>query len=97
MKRNNSRVEDQENDQEVIEHNENKQSQSKEQGTQEVLVEQGHENELQQKTYRISSFPEDDELLVKKAEMKSYNEEDKELLMRVLKEVNMIQREFHSI
>ena len=97
MKRNNSRVEDQENDQEVIEHNENKQSQSKEQGAQEVLVEQGHENELQQKTYRISSFPEDDELLVKKAEMKSYNEEDKELLMRVIKEINMIQREFHSI
>ena len=95
MKRNYSRVEDQENDQEVIEHNENKQSQLKEQGAQEVLVEQGHENELQQKTYRISSFPEDDELLVKKAEMKSYNEEDKELLMRVLKEINMIQREFH--
>ena len=72
-------------------------SQLKEQGAQEVLVEQGHENELQQKTYHISSFPEDDELLVKKAEMKSYNEEDKELLMRVLKEINMIQREFHSI
>ena len=60
------------NDQEILEHNENKQSQSEEHGAQEVLVEQGHENE-QQKTYHISSFPEDNEIFVKKAEMESYN------------------------
>ena len=61
------------NDQEILEHNENKQSQSEEHGAQEVLVEQGHENEQQQKTYHISSFPEDNEIFVKKAEMESYN------------------------
>ena len=80
-------MEIQENNQEIIEHNENKQSQSGEQEKQEVLVEQGHENEQQQKTYHISSFPEDDEIVVKKAEMESYNEEDKERLMRVVKEI----------
>ena len=51
------------------------------------MVEQGHENEQQQKTYHISSFLEDDEIVVKKAEMESYNEEDKERLMRVVKEI----------
>ena len=61
------------NDQEILEHNENKQSQSEQHGAQEVLVEQGHENEQQQKTYHISSFPEDNEIFVKKAEMESYN------------------------
>ena len=61
------------NDQEILEHNENKQSQSEEHGAQEVLVEQGHENEQQQKTYHISSFPEDNEIFVKKAKMESYN------------------------
>ena len=61
------------NDQEILEHNENKQSQSEQHGAQEVLVEQGHENEQQQKTYHISSFPEDNEIFVKKAEMGSYN------------------------
>ena len=80
-------MEIQENNQEIIEHNENKQSQLGEQEKQEVLVEQGHENEQQQKTYHISSFLEDDEIVVKKAEMESYNEEDKERLMRVVKEI----------
>ena len=51
------------------------------------MVEQGHENEQQQKTYLICSFPEDDKILVKKAEMERYNEEEKELLMRVVKEI----------
>ena len=51
------------------------------------MVEEGHENEQQQKTYHISSFPEDDEILVKKAEIESYNEEEKELLMRMVKEI----------
>ena len=51
------------------------------------MVEQGHENEQQQKTYHVCSFPEDDEILVKKAEMERYNEEEKELLMRVAKEI----------
>ena len=64
MERNKSKVEVQENDQETIEHNENKQGQSEEQGAQEVLVDKGHENEQQQKTYHISSFPEDDEILI---------------------------------
>ena len=87
MERNNSKIEVQENDQEIIEHNENKQSQSEEQGAQEVLVEERHENEQQKKTYRVSSFPEDDEILVKKADMKSYNKKEKEMLMRVVKEI----------
>ena len=50
------------------------------------MVEQGHENE-QQQTFHLCSFPEDDEILVKKAEMERYNEEEKELLMRVAKEI----------
>ena len=50
------------------------------------MVEQGHENE-QQQTFHVCSFPEDDEILVKKAEMERYNEEEKELLMRVAKEI----------
>ena len=51
------------------------------------MVEQGHDNEQQQKTYHVYSFPEDDEILVKKTEMERYNEEEKELLMRVAKEI----------
>ena len=85
MERNNNKFDVQENDQEMIEHNDDKpigMSQSEEQG-----VEQGNENEQQQKTYHISSFPEDDEILVKKAKMEHYNEEEKELLMRVVKEI----------
>ena len=80
-------MEVQENDQEIVEHNGNKQSQWEEQRTQEILVEQGHENEQQQKTYHIFSFPEDDKILEKKAEMERYNEEEKELLIRVVKEI----------
>ena len=86
MESNNSKAKVQVNDQEIIEHNENKQSQSEEQGAQEVLVEQAHKNEQQQKTCRISSYS-DDEILVKKAEIERYNEEEKELLMRVVKEI----------
>ena len=48
--RKNTKMEVQENDQEIIEHNENKQSHSEEQVAQNILVEQGHENEQQQKT-----------------------------------------------
>ena len=51
------------------------------------MVVQEHENEQQQKTHHICSFPEDDEILVKKAEMERYNNEEKELLMRVVKEI----------
>ena len=87
LERKNSKVEVQENDQKITEYNENKQGQSEEQGAQEFLVEQGHENEQQQKTYHICSFPEDDEILVKKDETAKYNEEEKELLMRVVKEI----------
>ena len=47
------------------------------------MVEQGHESQQQQETYHISLFPEDDEILVKKAEMESC----KELLMRVVKKI----------
>ena len=43
-------MEVQENDLEITEHNENKQGQSEEQRAQESLVEQGHENQQQQKT-----------------------------------------------
>ena len=50
------------------------------------MLEQGHENEQQHKAYHTGSFPEDDEILMKKAEMESYNEEEKELLMWVAKE-----------
>ena len=50
------------------------------------MVEQEHENEQQQQTYHVCSFPEDDKILVKKAEMGRHNEEKKELLMRVAKE-----------
>ena len=71
-------MEVQENEQEIIEHNENKQGQLEEQGAQEILR---HENEQQQKTYHICSFPEDDE------QMERYNKEEKEMLMRVMKEI----------
>ena len=47
-------------------------------GVQEILGEQGHENEQQQKT---------DEILVKKADMEKYNEEENELLIRVVKDI----------
>ena len=87
MERKNRKVEVQENVQEIIEHNENKQGQAEEQRAQEILVEQGHENVQQQKTYHVCSFPEGDEILVKKAEMERYNEAEKELLMRVVKEI----------
>ena len=80
-------MEIQENDQEIIGHNENKQDQYEEQGAQEILVEQGLENKQQQKIYHICSFTEDDEILVKKAEMERYNEEKMEKLMRVVKEI----------
>ena len=41
----------------------------------------------QQKLYDVCSFREDDEILAKKDEMERYNEEEKELLMRVAKEI----------
>ena len=53
LERKNSKVEVQQNVQEIIEiieHNGNKQGRAKERWTQEILVEQGHENEQQQKT-----------------------------------------------
>ena len=87
LERKNSKVEVQENVQEIIERNENKQGQPEERGAQGILVEQGDENEQQQKSYHVCSFPEDDEILVKKAEMERYNEEEMELLMRVAKEI----------
>ena len=70
--RKSSKIEVPQNEQEKIEHKENKQGQSQEQWAQETLVEQGHKNEQQRKTYDIDicSFPEDDEILVKKAEWK---------------------------
>ena len=51
------------------------------------MVEQGHEIKQQQETYQISSFPEKDEILVRKAEMESCNKEKKELLRGVVKEI----------
>ena len=87
LEQKNSKVEVQENLQEIIEHNKNKHGQAEERGAQEILVEQGHENEQQQKTYHVCSFPEDDEILVKKAEVERYIEEEEELLMRVAKEI----------
>ena len=87
MERKNSKVEVQDNVQEIIEHNENKQGQTEERGVQGILVEQEHENEQQQQTYHVCSFPEGDEILVKKVEMGRHNEEKKELLMRVAKEI----------
>ena len=51
------------------------------------MVEQGYENEQQQKTYHVCSFPDDDEILVKKAAMERYNEEETELLMRLAKKI----------
>ena len=53
LERKNSKVEVQENVQEITEHNENKQGQAEERGVQEILVEQGHGNEQQQKTYHV--------------------------------------------
>ena len=90
MERNNNKLDVQENDQEMTEHNDDKpigMSQSEEQGVKEVMAEQGNEKSKQQKTYHISSFPEDDEILVKKGKMEHYNEEEKKLLMRVVKEI----------
>ena len=94
----NSKVEVEENDQEINQHNDNKKGQSEEQGAQEILFEQGHENEQKQQAYHICSFPEDDKTLVKKAEMQRYNEQEKELLMRVVKGIIYdSEREFHPI
>ena len=58
LERKNIQVEVQENDHEIIELNENKQSQLEEERTREILVEQRYENEQQQKTYHISLFSE---------------------------------------
>ena len=44
MEQKNSQVEVEENDQEIIEHNKNKQGQSEEQGEQETLVGQGRKH-----------------------------------------------------
>ena len=55
LERKNSKVEIQQNIQEIIEiieHNGNQQGPAKERWTQEILVEQGHENEQQQKTQK---------------------------------------------
>ena len=82
LERSNSKVEVQKNDQQIIKHSKKKQSQSEEQGAQKILVE--YENKKQQKTCHISSFPKDDKILVKKAEIESYNEKEKELLIRVV-------------
>ena len=87
MERNDSTVEVQEDDQEIIKHKKNKQRQSEDQGVQEVLVEKWHESEQEQETYRISSSTEDDEILVRKAEMESCKEEEQKLLMRAMKEI----------
>ena len=87
LERKNIKVEVQENDHEIIELNENKQSQLEEERTREILVEQRYENEQQQKTYHISLFSEDDEILLKKIKVNSYNEEEKGLLMRVVKDI----------
>ena len=73
MERKNIKVEVQENDHEIIELNENKQSQLEEERTREILVEQRYENEQQQKTYHVSLFSEDDEILLKKIKVNSYN------------------------
>ena len=54
---------------------------------QKILIEQRYGIEQQQKIYHICLFSEDDEILVKKAEMETYNEEETELLMRVVKEI----------
>ena len=51
------------------------------------MLEQGHVYKQLRKTYHVSSFPEDDKILVKKAVMESYNEEEKGLIMRVVKEI----------
>ena len=80
-------MEDQDDDLEIMEHDENKQSQLKEQGAQGVLVKQVHESEQQKETYLISLLPEDDETLVRKAETENCNEEEKKLLMRLVKEI----------
>ena len=61
------------------------------------MVEQGYENEQQQKTYHVCSFPDDDEILVKKAVMERYNEEEKELLMRLAKKIIYDPEKFHPI
>ena len=86
-KRSNSTVEVQENEQEKIEHKKNQKNQLQEQGVQEVSVEQGNDSEQQQETHHISLFLEDDEILVKKAEMESLSGGEKERLMRVVKKI----------
>ena len=55
-----------------------------EQRAPEVLVEQWHESEQQHETYRIGSLTED-EILERKAEMESCNEEEE--LLKVVKEI----------
>ena len=53
LEQKNSEVKVQENAQEITEHDEYKQGQPEERGTQEILVDQGHENEEQQKAYHV--------------------------------------------
>ena len=86
-KRSNSTVEVQENEEEKIEHKKNQKNHLQEQGVQEVSVEQGNDSEQQQETHHISLFLEDDEILVKKAEMESLSGGEKERLMRVVKKI----------
>ena len=70
---------------EIIKHSKNKRSQPVEKEA--LLVEQEHGIEQHQETYCTSLFPEVVEILVRKTEMESCNKEEKELLMRVVKEI----------
>ena len=73
--------------QEIIEHNKNKQRQSEEQTLQEILVEQERKSAQQYETYHVSSFKENDKILMRKGEIEIPSQEEKELLMRVVKKI----------
>ena len=73
--------------QEIIEHNKNKQCQSEEQALQEILVEQERKSAQQYETYHVSSFKENDKILMRKGEIEIPSQEEKELLMRVVKKI----------
>ena len=73
--------------QEIIEHNGNEQRQSEEQALQEIMVEQERKSAQQHETYHVSSFKKNDKILMRKGEIEIPNQEEKELLMRVVKKI----------
>ena len=73
--------------QEIIQHNGNKQRQSEEQALQEIMVEQERKSAQQHETYHVISFKKNDKILMRNGEIEIPNQEEKKLLMRVMKKI----------